>query len=345
MSWRFFIAFLFLAVFTPHFAQETAHNHSIQHAFIENKGQWEKPILFKTHFSAGNLWIQQRKFVFHLQDYSNMQKNHGNLNATGLEAAIRQTVVHLNFSGANEVTHIEKHHETASYYNYFLGNNPARWKENVKGYGEAILKEFYAGIDLKLIEEQDQLKYEFHVQPKADPSAIGFSYSGQKSVKIDKKGNLIVATELGNIIEQKPYAYQVVNGKILEVPCEFELTNGEVKFKLGTYNPSAILVIDPVLIFATYSGSVTDNFGMTATYGYDGTAYSGGTIYGNSYPTPDNSAFDVNSNFTVANNGNGLGYGITDVFISKYSTDGTTMLWTTFLGGGNDQQGTETVHS
>ena len=345
MSWRFFIAFLFLTVFTPHFAQETTHNHSIQHAFIENKGQWEKPILFKTHFSAGNLWVQQRKFVFHLQDYSNMQKNHGNLNATGLEAAIRQTVVHLNFSGANEVTHIEKHHETASYYNYFLGNNPDRWKENVKGYGEAILKEFYAGIDLKLIEEQDQLKYEFHVQPKANPSAIGFSYSGQKSVKIDKKGNLIVATELGNIIEQKPYAYQVVNGKILEVPCEFELTNGEVKFKLGTYNPSAILVIDPVLIFATYSGSVTDNFGMTATYGYDGTAYSGGTIYGNSYPTPDNSAFDVNSNFTVANNGNGLGYGITDVFISKYSTDGTTMLWTTFLGGGNDQQGTETVHS
>jgi len=345
MSWRFFIAFLFLAVFTTHFAQETAHNHSIQHAFIENKGQWEKPILFKTHFSAGNLWVQQRKFVFHLQDYSNMQKNHGNLNATGLEAAIRQTVVHLNFGGANEVSQIEKHHETASYYNYFLGNNPDRWKENVKGYGEAILKEFYDGIDLKLIEEQDQLKYEFHVQPKADPSSIGFSYSGQKSVKIDKKGNLVVATELGNIIEQKPYAYQVVNGKILEVPCEFELTNGEVKFKLGKYNPSAILVIDPILIFATYSGSVTDNFGMTATYGYDGTAYSGGTIYGNSYPTPDNSAFDVNSNFTVANNGNGLGYGITDVFISKYSTDGTTMLWTTFLGGGNDQQGTETVHS
>lgn len=345
MFWRFFTPFLFLLLFAPNFAQETLHNHSIQHAFIENKGQWEKPILFKTHFSAGNLWVQQRKFVFHLQDYSNMQKNHGNLNDSGAEASIRQTVVHLNFNGANEVTQIEKQHETASYYNYFLGNNPSRWKENVKGYGEAILKEFYAGIDLKLIEEQEQLKYEFHIQPKSNPSAIGFNYSGQKSVKIDKKGNLVVATDLGNIIEQKPYAYQVVNGKIVEIFCEFELTNGEVKFKLGKYDPTAILVIDPVLIFATYSGSVTDNFGMTATYGFDGTAYSGGTIYGNSYPTPDNSAFDVNSNFTVANNGNGLGYGITDVFISKYSADGTTMLWTTFLGGGNDQQGTETVHS
>ena len=345
MFWRFFTPFLFLLLFAPNFAQETLHNHSIQHAFIENKGQWEKPILFKTHFSAGNLWVQQRKFVFHLQDYSNMQKNHGNLNDSGAEASIRQAVVHLNFNGANEVTQIEKHHETASYYNYFLGNNPSRWKENVKGYGEAILKEFYAGIDLKLIEEQEQLKYEFHIQPKSNPSAIGFNYSGQKSVKIDKKGNLVVATDLGNIIEQKPYAYQVVNGKIVEIFCEFELTNGEVKFKLGKYDPTAILVIDPVLIFATYSGSVTDNFGMTATYGFDGTAYSGGTIYGHSYPTPDNSAFDVNSNFTVANNGNGLGYGITDVFISKYSADGTTMLWTTFLGGGNDQQGTETVHS
>lgn len=326
-------------------AQEINHDHSIQHSFIENKGQWNESILFKARFSGGNLWIQQRKFVFHLQDFSALKELHGNPKDGNIEAAIKQTVVHLNFKGANEVAQIEKIHPTKNYYNYFLGNDKSRWKSEVRGYGEAIMKEFYTGIDLKLIEEQEQLKYEFHVQANTDPSVINFSYFGQKNVKIDNKGNLIIETDLGNIIEQKPYAYQVVNGKIIEVSCDFVLDNDEVTFKLGNYNKNAILIIDPVLIFATYSGSLTDNFGMTATYGYDGTAYSGGIIYGNAYPTPDNSAYDINSNFTVVNNGSGIGYGITDVFISKYTPDGTNMIWTTFLGGGNDLQGTETAHS
>jgi hypothetical protein len=81
---------------------------------------------------------------------------------------------------------------------------------------------------------------------------------------------------------------------------------------------------------------------MTATFGYDGTAYSAGTIYGNAYPTPDGAAYDVTSNFTIANVSNSI---TTDAFISKYAPDGSTMLWTTFLGGGDNNQGTETAHS
>jgi gliding motility-associated-like protein len=322
-------------------AQEISHEHSIHHAFIENKGQWDESILFKTRFSGGNLWVQQNKFVFHLQDYSKMKEIHGNPLSNAV-AEIKQTVVHVNFKGSNHVTQIEKNQPTNSYYNFFIGNDQSKWKSDIHGFGEAILKEFYNGIDLKIIEEQEQLKYEFHVQAKADPSKIILNYEGQDNVLIDKKGNLIIKTALGNIIEQKPYAYQIINGKINEVACNFAFENGDVKFKIGNYQTNAILVIDPVLIFATYSGSVTDNFGMTATFGNDGTAYSAGTVFGNAYPTPDNAAFDVNSNFTVASNAT---YGITDVFVSKYSSNGTNMLWTTFLGGGNAVQGTETAHS
>lgn len=327
------------------FSQEIEHEHSILHSFIENKGQWESPILFKAKFSGGNLWVQQNKFVFHLQDFSNLHKNHVEPVSEEKDTSLPQAIVHLNFIGSNSVSQIEKINPTKSYYNYFMGNDKTKWTSGVHGFSEAILKEFYDGIDLKLIEEKEQLKYEFHVQPTIDPSIINFNYVGQDNLKIDGKGNLIIETKLGNIIEQKPYAYQVVNGKILEVRCEFEINEGVVKFNLGDYKKNAILVIDPILVFATYSGSITDNFGMTATYGYDGTAYSGGVIYGNAYPTPDNSAYDINSNFTVANNGQGLGYGITDVFISKYSSDGSSMIWTTFLGGGDDLQGTETANS
>ncbi len=321
--------------------QEIVHEHSIFYSFIENKGQWDPNVLFQSKFQGGNLWIQQQKFVFHLADYSQVHDVH-----TGVlenpEPKIEQTVVHLNFPGSNIVTNITKSYTSKEYYNYMIGNVKQNWTSEVRGYGEATMHEFYNGIDLKLIENSNQLKYEFHVAPKIDPSVIKLEFAGNEKLTIDKDGNLIIKTRLGIIMEQKPYCYQVKNGKIVKVDAQFKIDNNQVGFVLGNYDKNIELVIDPVLIFATYSGSVTDNFGMTATYGYDGTAYTGGTIFGNAYPTPDNTAYDVNSNFTVANNPT---YGITDVFISKYSPDGTTMLWTTFMGGGDGNNGTETVHS
>lgn len=321
--------------------QEVSHQHSIQHSFIENKGQWHKDVLFNAKVSGGNMWVQQHKFLYHLQDFRAMEAAHRERKSAG--TAIPQTVLHVNFPGSNEVTQIDRSHPTEAYYNYFIGSKSEKWAAKVHGYGEAVLHDFYTGIDLKLIEQKSELKYEFIVHPGSDPSLIRMEYAGHEKVFLDKGGRLHIKTSLGEIIEEKPYAYQIVNGKIQEVNCTFHLSeSGQVNFKLGAYHPFADLVIDPVLVFATYSGSVTDNFGMTATYGYDGTAYSGGMIYGNAYPTPDPNAYDVSSNFTVPTNGT---YGITDVFISKYSPDGTNMIWTTFLGGGDGTQGTETAHS
>ncbi|HLU87932.1 MAG TPA: T9SS type B sorting domain-containing protein [Taishania sp.] len=321
--------------------QEISHDHSIHHSFIENKGQWDPLVLFKSKFEGGNLWIQQNKFVFHLQDFSELYEAHVG-KTTPIKSKNKQQVVHFNFVNSNKVTQIEKTGETEAYYNYFIGNDRTKWASGVKGYSEAKLYNLYDGIDLKLIENELHLKYEFYVRPQVDPNQIIIDIAGADKLQIDQKGNLLVYTQAGRIIEEKPYAYQVKNGKIIEVPCEFKLTGTILSFNLGKFDPSVELVIDPTLIFATYSGAITDNFGMTATYAYDGSAYSGGTIYGNNYPTPDLNAYDITSNFTVTNN---PGYGITDVFISKYSPDGTTMLWTTFLGGGNGNDGTETVHS
>jgi len=339
---KLFILTIFSCVFAGISAQEIEHQHSIHHAFIENKGQWDKNILFKTHFQGGNLWVQQGKLLFHLQDYSQFQKAHGNPLYTENSNTFKQDVVHLNFAGANEIKSISKGKPTTEYYNYFIGNDQSKWAGDVHGFNEATLIDLYNGIDLKLIEENEQLKYEFHVAPMANPALIQLDYAGQQKIALDKEGNLVVTSKLGNIRENKPYAYQISNGKIKNVNCAFEITDNIVHFKLGNYDSKIPLVIDPILVFATYSGSVTDNFGMTATYGYDATAFSAGTIYGNSYPTPDNNAYDVNSNFTVPNVVNSV---TTDAFISKYSQDGTTMIWTTFLGGGDDTQGTETSNS
>ncbi len=339
----FVYCFFFLTISIQ--GQELIYKHQTHYKFIENKGQWAPEILFKAGFSGGNLWIQQQKFVFHLQDFSYTKEMHEHPISKDLSisnSANKQHVVHLNFIGANKINSIEKKYPSDYYFNYFIGNNQSKWVSDVRGYGEATLIDFYDGIDLKIIEQDSRLKYEFHLKPNIDPNLIHFQLEGQQKVSISEKGDLLITTPLGTITEKKPYAFQIVNGKIIPVSCSFEVQENKVSFKLGFYRKNMVLVIDPILVFATYSGSVTDNFGMTATYGHDGSAYSAGTVFGNAYPTPYLNAYNVNSNFTVQNN---MVDGITDVFISKYASDGTTMLWTTYLGGGDNNQGTETAHS
>ena len=323
-------------------AQEIEHKHSLFHAMIENKGQWGAPVLFQSKTQKHTIWVQQHGFVYDIRDYSNLKKAHQNPAANVPTTDYTSTVVASHFVGSNEVTNIEKNKATSHYFNYFLGNNPAKWAQNVHGFQEVNLKNIYNDIDLKVFDNEQQFKYEFWCAPSSDPSDIQIEWKNAKKVSVDKAGRLVIETELGPIIEEKPIAFALLNGKVMDVACAFEVSGKTVSFALGKYNKNATLVIDPTLVFATYCGSVTDNFGMTATYGYDGTAYSAGTIYGNSYPTPDNAAYDVTSNFTVVNVGNSV---TTDAFLSRYSADGTTMLWTTFLGGGDNTQGTETAHS
>ena len=316
------------------------HNHQKKSNLIENKGQWPKPVLFNSSIEGGKVWIQQNKFVYHLQDYSAMHENHGNFDSdAGIE--IREKLVHLNFVGSNQFSAIEKQDESSFYFNYFKGNDPSKWASKVHSYENAALKNLYNGIDLNIENHGGQFKYEFIISPFQSHQVIQLNYAGHESMKINDSGDLEISTSLGKIFEEHPYAYQLIDGKKLEVDCEFVLAGDNISFELGHYDKSKTLVIDPVLVFATYNAAFSDNFGMTATYGYDGSAFAGGMVYGNNYPTPSSTAYDINSNFTVLNGA----YGVTDVFITKFSPDGTNMLWSTFLGGGNNNAGTEAAHS
>ena len=308
---------------------------------LENKGQWPEGVLFRSSLRGGKLWVQQNKFIYHLQDYSSMQKAHANRVEGFNEDVVKETLVHLNFLGSNKVTDIVKNSKSKEYYNFFKGNDQRKWASDVHSYEGVTLKEFYDKTDLYITGDEHEAKYEFILKPGSDPSKIKLNYAGQEKITIDEKQNLVISTSVGKIIEYKPIAYQLINGTKTEVSCNFKIDGENVMFDLGIYNSQFELVIDPTLVFATYDGAISDNFGMTATYGHDGTAFSGGTVYGNNYPNPDLLAYDVNSNFTVAS----ASYGITDVFISRYSADGTQMIWGTFIGGGNNNQGTETVHS
>lgn len=321
--------------------QEIEHQHSTHYALIENKGQWAKQVLFQSKSQGDNIWVQQHGFIYDIRDYSALKKAHSERIADENSHQFKGTLVGVEFLNSNEVHEVKKEKPLSYYYNYFIGNDSSKWASNVQSFQEATLVDFYPHIDLKIIDSKSEFKYELWCAPGTDYKQIQLKMKGFSNIVLDKSGNLILSTALGKITEKKPIAYQLLNGKLTSVPCKFILNRDVVSFEVGKLDKNATLIIDPILVFATYSGSRTDNFGMTATYGYDGSAYSGGTIFGASYPTPDPLAFDVTSNFTLTYNG----LNTTDVFISKYSPDGTTMIWTAFLGGGNTTQGTETVHS
>ncbi|MCG8577131.1 MAG: gliding motility-associated C-terminal domain-containing protein [Flavobacteriales bacterium] len=323
------------------YGQEIEYSKGSYH-FFENKGQWPEQVLYKTDLDGGKIWLEENRVLYQWQDFSELHHAHDHPGEHQKdEFELKQDLVAANFVNCNSNITTERQYPTKYYENYFLGNDPSHWASEVRGYNHVKYKSLYEGVDLLFFEKDLELKYEFQLAPNADPSQIKIQYEGHKKLKLNREGDLTIIAGLGQIVEKKPYAYQIKNGKFVEVPCSFRLEGDVVSFELEDYDKSLALIIDPILVFATYCGSTSDNFGMTATYAYDGKGYSAGMIYGPSYPCPDPDVYNCTSNITTDLTGSQT----TDVFVSKYSEDGTEMLWTNFIGGGDNTQGTETVHS
>jgi gliding motility-associated-like protein len=308
--------------------------------FVPNKGQWPQDVWFMAKDGPNKIWMGQDRFLYQFSDYSILDAAHHRLenseNPSVPNAFFAQIFEHTN-AAVQSVGHKPKTHT----YQFFQGQDASKWASGVQPFEQVNYAAFYPGIDLVLTTAKENYKYAFVVQPGADPGQIKWHYEGAKKVSLNA-ARIQVQTEIGELIEQELFAYQLINNVRKVVKCKYQKDANEViGFDIGQYDPNFPLIIDPVLVFATYNGAVSDNFGATATYGYDGSAYAAGVVYGNNFPLPSLNSFDISSNFT-AQSGN---YGITDVFITRYSPDGSTMLWSSFLGGGDATQGTETAHS
>ncbi|MFN7013733.1 MAG: hypothetical protein ACK4ON_05635, partial [Bacteroidia bacterium] len=191
----------------------------------------------------------------------------------------------MEFLNANSQNKIIPHETLTSYSNYFLGNDQSKWASFVKSYKTINYQNFYDGIDLKIYSTTKELKYDFIVAPSKNPEQITWKYNGADKVFL-KNGNLVIKTSVNEIIENKPYAYQIVDGIEKEVNCKYVLKNNVVTFIFPNgYDKNLPLIIDPVLNFSTYSGSFANNFGFTATFDSKGFLYAGGIAFGVNYPT------------------------------------------------------------
>jgi len=305
------------------------HEHYHNYAFVKNKGQFHKNVNYRVDIPSGNLFIENNTLTYFFFDQQKISQNHDGVQYLNAEDKIDCHAFKLNWEGANENPIINETENFNYYLNYFIGDieatgiYPAKslWVENL-----------YPNIHLKWYSEKGSLKYEYHLEPNANPEIILQNIEGVKA-KIEN-GKLIYKTALGEIEEQKPYAYQIINNKKVEVECEFNLNQNQLSFNLGNYNSNLPLIIDPTLIFSTYSGSSSNNFGYTATFDSEGHLFSGSTIFGanGTYPTTVG-AFQKSFKGGVG----GGGVAGTDVGISKFAKDGTSLIYSTYLGGFADE--------
>ena len=231
----FFI--LFFCLLTH--AQEIEHPHSKYYALVENKGQWAKDVLFQSKSQGNNIWVQQHGFIYDIRDYSPMQRAHGSMTADTTDIEIKGILAGAHFINSNEVSEIVKEKAQPYYYNFFLGNDSTKWASEVRSFQEVTLKNFYDGIDLKVFDIPGKFKYELWCSPGSPLDKIQIDLVNFNRVSINKNGDLVLQTNLGEIIEQKPVAYQLLNGKLTPLSRGFKLNGTILTFKLGKFDPLA----------------------------------------------------------------------------------------------------------
>lgn len=317
----FFISYFVCAqrVITPY--------HSSFIKFTENKGQWNESVIFRAVLDGGVLFIEKNKLTFNFYDKKKFRSFHEGGAKKAEDLSFKGHAFEILFQNTNKNISVKKMNEGKGYENFFIGNNPSKWASYVKNYQHIILENIYEGIDYEAISSVGGMKYNFIVHKHADPSKIKLQYNGVKKVYLKNK-EVYVDLAFTSIVEKSPYAYQMIDGKIVPIRCEFRLKENVLSYHFPQgYNPNYDLIIDPSLIFAAQSGSTADNFGMTATYDNSGNLISGGTVFGSGYPTTLG-AYDISYNGSSP----GLNTEI-DVVITKYNNTGSNLIASTYFGG------------
>ena len=298
---------------------------------IENRGQWPASVVAAADVQGGKVFLEKGALTYHLYDLSGL---HSTPDELIHQSRVRGHVYRVSFIGATpQNTRSLLSEKQLAYSNYFLGNDATRWAGNCGHFKEAAIQNLYPGVELQMHTGGSFLKYDLIVAPGFDASQISMLYEGHDKLSIENN-RLVVTTSIGDVTEQKPLAWQIIDGQKQLVACRYRIRKDEVSFDFPNgYNPNYALTIDPELIFSTYSGSTSNNFGYTATYDNAGLLYSGSSAFGQGYPTTLG-AYDTthNGGDSAILQSDGI-----DIAISKYGLNGDFKIWSTFLGGNGDE--------
>jgi hypothetical protein len=217
--------------------------------------------------------------------------------------------------------------------NYLTGNDPSKLIVGVPNYERVRYSGVYEGIDVVFHSSQEQLEYDFVVAPGANPSRIRMRFDGTARIEGLTEGDLLLHTSHGTIRHRKPVAYQLRDGKRVEIAARYRIAGKrDVVFELGTYDRNAELIIDPIVVFSTFFGGLGENKAHDMALDPSGNIYIAGQTTGSpALATPG--AFQSTNADGAAQDGLSVLTEISDGFIAKINANGTAVMYTTYLGG------------
>ena len=234
-------------------------------------------------------------------------------------------VVQMQWEGAGTASPLVAQDPLSSTSNYLIGNDPSDWHTNVPNFGQVEEQGVYPGVNLTYHGDQQQLEYEFTIEPGTSPGVIRLAITGAESIALDAQGDLVLHTAAGDLEEPAPVLYQEIGGARQAVSGHYVLEpDGQVGFAVGTFDPSQPLVIDPTLVYSTLLGGDGDDQGNAIAVDQDGNVYITG--------------FTDSDNFPETGDGIPGTLGGQNVFVSKLNAAGTALVYSTYVGADASSQ-------
>ena len=299
--------------------------------FEQNLGQTDSRVRFLAHGNGYALFLTGQDAVLRLDAPIVRDTRVTKTPAPGpADASPRaqssSAVVRLALAGSNPHSPVEGLDLQPGRSNYFIGNDPAKWRRDVPHYARVKYGSVYPGIDLIYYGNQGHLESDFALAPGADPSRIALRVEGADKLKFDSEAGLLLSTKSGDVVLHRPVAYQEAAGLRQEIAANYiERGPGVVGIQLGPYDSTRPLVIDPVLVYSTYLGGNQNDRGLAIAADSSGNAYITGMTDSTNFPTAAPPLFlPFQSAFTAP----------ADAFVTKMDPTGTALVFSTYLGGG-----------
>src|SRR3989475_12068560 len=182
--------------------------------FEANRGQTDAQVKFLSRGGRHVLFLTPTEAVLILTT-ATQEANDKSPTRVGKPGRLEEgtrTVLRMTFAGANPMPRLAGLDELSGKANYFLGNEPTKWRTNVPTYARVRYEDLYPGVDLVYYGNQRQLEYDFVVRPGADLSRIVLGFQGADRLEVDAQEDLVLHTAAGPIRQRKPVIYQEVDG-------------------------------------------------------------------------------------------------------------------------------------
>lgn len=277
-------------------------------AFERNQGQVDPQVQFLARGQGYGLFLTKNEAVMRF-------------------TTPKPAVVRMRFPGQQQNVKVEGLHVLDRTTNYLLGDRSSQ-RPGILSYKKVRYSEVYSGIDLEYHGTGKLLEYDFIVKPGANPRKIRMAFSGVRGLSLEPSGDLVLKTDAEPLVQKKPHVYQEIDGHQQTIEAAYQIHGNEVGFRIGEYDRTRPLIIDPVLIYSTFFGGTGTEIAYGIAVDTQGSVYVAGATTSTDFPTA--SAFQ-----------SAYKDGSLDAFVFKLDPSASQIVYSTYIGGA----GTDEAHA